>query len=174
VLPAGVRIRELDPHADSRGVFTELFRSSWELDVRPVQWNAVRSDANVLRGVHVHLRHSDYLTVPCGKAFVGLHDMRHASTTAGLSTLVELGDDSPCGVTIPPGVAHGFYFTEPSLHVYAVSHEWDPDDELGCRWDDPELGIPWPCTSPHVSARDASLGRFDELALLVNAALDLA
>jgi len=171
MLPRGVSIRELEPHADDRGVFTELFRASWGLDVLPVQWNAVRSEANVLRGVHVHVRHSDYLTVPLGRALVGLHDLRNHSATAGMGTLVELDGSSPSGLTIPPGVAHGFFFPERSVHVYAVSHEWDPDDELGCRWDDPELGICWPCSEPVVSSRDARLWPLAELARIVNAAL---
>jgi dTDP-4-dehydrorhamnose 3,5-epimerase len=171
VLPAGVTMRQLEPHADDRGAFTELFRSSWDVGVAPVQWNAVRSEANVLRGVHAHARHWDYLTVPLGGAAVGLHDLRDDSPTAGLAALVELGGDAPAGLTIPPGVAHGFYFHETSLHVYAVSHEWDPQDELGCSWDDPGLGIDWPCRAPLLSARDAALGPLTTLAAAVNAAL---
>jgi len=170
VLPAGVTLRELRPHADDRGVFTELFRGSWDVGVTPVQWNAVRSEPNVLRGVHAHARHWDYLTVPFGRAVIGLHDLRRDSPTAGLGARVELEGDAPAGLTIPPGVAHGFYFREASLHVYAVSHEWDPDDELGCRWDDPALGIAWPCDRPLLSPRDAALGPLSELQAAVNAA----
>ena len=55
---------------------------------------------------------------------------------------------------IPYGVAHGFYFHEPSLHVYAVSEYWNPDDELACNWADPELGARWPDRSARVSDRD--------------------
>ena len=51
MLPDGVEFRGLEPHADSRGVFTELFRETWDLPVTPAQWNVVRSEANVLRGV---------------------------------------------------------------------------------------------------------------------------
>src|SRR5262249_39043 len=152
------------------GVFTEIFRNSWSAGVSPVQWNAVRSEPNVLRGVHAHARHWDYLTVPFGRALVGLHDLRHGSPTAGLAALVELEGDAPSGLTIPPGVAHGFFFYRASLHVYAVSHEWDPADELGCRWDDPALGIDWPCVDPLLSARDAALGPLRELQASVNAA----
>jgi len=174
VLPAGVELQQLEPHADERGVFTELFRDSWGLDVAPAQWNVVRSDANVLRGVHAHWRHADYLTVVAGRASIGLHDLREDSPTEGLGTVVELAGEAPQGLSIPPGVAHGFYFHEPSLHVYAVSHEWDPADELGCRWDDPELRISWPCSAPLLSERDRSLGRLSELAGAWRAALAAA
>ncbi len=126
VLPTGVSVLPLTPHADERGIFTELYRASWEPGVAPVQWNAVRSEANVLRGVHAHLRHTDYLTLALGRATIGLHDLRGGSPTEGLGTTVKLDAGKPAALVIPVGVAHGFYFHESSLHIYAVSHEFDP------------------------------------------------
>jgi dTDP-4-dehydrorhamnose 3,5-epimerase len=153
-LPAGTLVRRLEAHADERGVFTELYRLEWGAGIEPVQWNAVRSEAGVLRGTHVHIRHDDYLTVPFGRASVGLRDLRSGSPTEGLSALVELSAERPAALAIPHGVLHGFYFHEPSLHVYAVSEYWDPTDELGCHWADSELEIPWPASSARVSERD--------------------
>lgn len=155
--PDGVRLRPLEPHADARGVFTELHRVEWDTGVAPVQWNAVRSAAGVLRGVHVHPRHDDYLVVFAGRATVGLCDLRDRSPAGGRACCIELAGDSPTAITIPHGVAHGFFFHEPSIHVYAVSHYWDDSDELGCHWADPELGIPWPMRSAHASPRDEAL-----------------
>jgi len=66
-------------------------------------------------------------------------------------------------VSIPTGVAHGFYFHEPSVHLYAVSHYWDPADELACHWTDPDLGIPWPAAEPILSERDAAAGTLSQL-----------
>jgi dTDP-4-dehydrorhamnose 3,5-epimerase len=169
-VPVGVRLASLAPHADDRGVFTELFREEWAVGTSPIQWNAVRSDAGVLRGVHVHLVHDDYLTVPLGRASIGLCDLRRDSPTWRASALVEVGGRLPRAITIPHGVAHGFYFHEPSLHVYAVSHYWDPRDELGCVWNDPALGIPWPVASARISDRDANLPPLDELLAEVPAA----
>jgi dTDP-4-dehydrorhamnose 3,5-epimerase len=153
-LPVGTALVPLEPHRDERGVFTELYRVEWATGVAPVQWNAVRSEAGVLRGVHVHIRHDDYLTVPFGRASVGIRDLRRGSPTEGLAIVIELGAERPAALVIPHGVAHGFYFHEPSLHVYAVSEYWDPEDELGCHWADPELAIPWPTGSASVSERD--------------------
>jgi len=155
LLPSGTLLRPLEAHQDERGVFTELYRLEWDTSVTPVQWNAVRSEAGVLRGVHVHLSHADYLTLPLGRAVVGLRDLRRGSATEGLSALVELSGDRPASLVIPRGIAHGFYFLEQSLHVYAVTEYWDPNDELGCHWADPELEILWPTDSPRVSDRDA-------------------
>jgi dTDP-4-dehydrorhamnose 3,5-epimerase len=163
MLPEGVAAHPLDPHRDERGVFTELFRESWGLSVAPVQWNAVRSEANVLRGVHAHWRHSDYLTLVAGRATIGLHDLREGSPTEGLGATVELAAESASALVIPTGVAHGFYFHEPSIHLYSVTHYWDEADELGCHWADPELGIPWPFTTALVSPRDAEAQSLREL-----------
>jgi dTDP-4-dehydrorhamnose 3,5-epimerase len=163
VLPQGTVFVPLTAHADERGVFTELYRVEWGTGVTPVQWNAVRSEAGVLRGVHVHLRHDDYLTVPAGRASIGLRDLRRGSPTEGLASVVELGAESPGALVIPHGVAHGFYFHEPSLHVYAVTEYWDPADELSCHWADPELGIPWPARTALVSERDAQSQSLQEL-----------
>jgi dTDP-4-dehydrorhamnose 3,5-epimerase len=171
MLPHGVAVLPLTPHPDKRGAFTELYRDSWGLELAPVQWNAVSSAAGVLRGVHAHHRHSDYLTALSGRATIGLHDLREDSPTDGMSATVELCGDVPSALIIPMGVAHGFYFHVPSVHVYAVSHEWDPADEHGCRWDDPELGIDWPTKDPLVSERDRALGTLSELRATVRAAL---
>jgi dTDP-4-dehydrorhamnose 3,5-epimerase len=162
-LPAGVAIKDLVPHADDRGEFTEVHRDEWLTGNRPVQWNAVRSKANVLRGVHVHRRHTDRIVVIEGVMLLGLHDVRPDSPTHGQSVLVELTNRSPRVATIPPGVAHGFFFPEPSLHIYAVSRYFDPEDELGCRFDSPELGFRWPVADPLLSTRDAEAASYGEM-----------
>jgi dTDP-4-dehydrorhamnose 3,5-epimerase len=156
-LPAGVSILPLRMHEDERGVFTEIFRRHWDPGLDVVQWNLVRSEAAVLRGVHVHRHHADYLVVASGRATFGLLDLRPGSPTEGLAACCDLGGDALAALVIPPGVAHGFLFHEPSLHVYAVTRYFDPSDELGCRWDDPELGIPWPFAPRLLSERDSAL-----------------
>jgi dTDP-4-dehydrorhamnose 3,5-epimerase len=162
-LPQGLLIRDLEPHHDDRGSFTELHRLEWDSGIAPVQWNAVRSAAGVLRGVHVHPRHDDYLTVFAGRATIGLRDLRPDAPTWGLATTVELDGERPQAVTIPHGVAHGFYFPVASVHIYAVSEYFDSADELGCRWDDPALEIPWEPATPQISPRDAALPSLREL-----------
>lgn len=159
----GVRVRPMAMHADDRGVFTEIFRQEWDTGIDPVQWNVVRSGAGVLRGVHVHPRHTDYLMIVSGAATIGLHDLRAGSPTEGRSQTFAVHGGELAGLTIPPGVAHGFLFHEPSIHVYAVSHYWDTEDELPCRWSDPALGIDWPFQPTLVSPRDDRAGSLRDL-----------
>lgn len=166
-LPQGVSLRSLQRHRDERGSLTELFRTSWETGVDAVQWNYVESEGAVLRGVHVHIKHGDYLILLSGHATVGLRDLRHDSTTAGLTALIEMHGNDPHALTIPPGVAHGFYFHKPCLHIYGVSEFWDPEDELGCHWADPALEINWPNRAPVISARDAALPSLRDLVAIL-------
>lgn len=158
----GAILHHLIPHGDDRGSVVEIWRASTPSDVVPRQWNVVQSESGVLRGVHVHRRHGDYLMLAEGAAVIGLHDLRPSSPSAGRSVMVELRAGT-AALEIPPGVAHGFCFTEASIHVYAVSHYFDPADELGCRYDDPALGFDWPVTDPQTSERDQHLPSLDEL-----------
>jgi dTDP-4-dehydrorhamnose 3,5-epimerase len=155
-LPDGVALHRLTSIHDSRGSFTELFRDEWGVGVAPKQWNASTSEAGAIRGVHVHPWHDDYFLVLKGRVTIGLRDLRRGSRTEGLSATVELTEDPVTAIVMPHGVAHGFYYHEPSVHVYAVSEYWNMEDELGCHWADPALEIDWPGEPTLVSARDAS------------------
>jgi dTDP-4-dehydrorhamnose 3,5-epimerase len=155
-LPEGVKLRALATHADDRGDLTEIFRANWDTGIVPVQWNVTTSKPGTLRGVHVHRTHDDYLVLLTGRASIGLRDLRSGSPTVGVAALVELSGSGLQTLTIPPGVAHGFYFHELSLMMSSVSHYWSLDDEFSCRWDDPDLEIPWGVGEVKLSPRDAS------------------
>jgi dTDP-4-dehydrorhamnose 3,5-epimerase len=159
----GVRVRRLTAHPDDRGSFTEAFRREWDTGIDPVQWNMVSSRPGVLRGVHVHVHHTDILIVAAGTATIGLSDLREGSPTNGLGTAVRLEGHQPGAITIPPGVAHGFLFHEPTITIYGVSRYWDVDDELGCHWSDPGLGIEWPFHPTLLSQRDRDAGSLSDL-----------
>ena len=154
-----VRRLPLQAHRDPRGSVMELFRGSWPEpgEPAPQQWNLLQSQANVLRGVHVHASHADWLVVLQGSLHLGLCDLRAESAQYLQGQLLTLRADEPALVMIPPGVAHGFYFDGPAMAVYGLSEPWSSQiDDLGCRWDDPLLGIAWPasCVAPVLSARD--------------------
>lgn len=170
-LPDGVRVTTLETYADDRGSLTELFRSSWDTGIEPAQWNVTVSAPGVLRGVHVHIEHTDYVAVVEGRADVGLYDVRPRSASHGLATVVTLRGDPMAGLTIPPGIFHGLYFHERSVVMYGLSHGWDPSDDLACRWDDPDMAIPWPVRSPSLSDRDAGAPPLRKLAAEIGSAL---
>jgi dTDP-4-dehydrorhamnose 3,5-epimerase len=163
---AGVQLRKLKMNHDDRGCFTEVFRDSWGLGIDPVQWSVVKSEPGVLRGLHFHRRHDEYFSILQGKALVGFKDARIESPTFNAWSLYELcGEDLAC-LAFPRGVVHGLYYPEPTLHIQCVSEDYShygEDDNLGCHWSDPELGIPWPDAEPIVAARAQSFGTYFQL-----------
>jgi dTDP-4-dehydrorhamnose 3,5-epimerase len=150
-------------NADDRGVLAEVYRAEWSPESAAVQWNFIRTEAGVMRGVRVHVAHDDYVVVLHGRLCVGMRDVRRGSPTDDLSAVVELGDEELTLLSIPAGVAHGLYSVEPSLFLIGVSSYHDPDDQKGCHWADPDLGIPWPFSSARVSERDAVAGSVAEM-----------
>jgi dTDP-4-dehydrorhamnose 3,5-epimerase len=161
---SGVAARLLISHADSRGDLTEVYRKSWEIGSNiPVQWNLVHSAAKVLRGVHLHLKHEDMLTVIEGEMLLGLSDLRPSSPTHGTGVIVRMPADKPATIAIPVGVAHGFYFPVPSIHLYGVDFDFDRTDEHGCRWNESGLGLDWPIDDPILSERDTEAGSLEQL-----------
>ena len=58
-------------------------------------------------------------------------------------------------VYIPEGYFHGFYCPIPSIVLYKCTNYFRNKDEIGVRWDDPDLAIRWPIGQPVVSEKDA-------------------
>jgi dTDP-4-dehydrorhamnose 3,5-epimerase len=155
----GVALRRLDPSQDERGALVEICRHCWVEPRVPVQWNLVVSRPGVLRGVHWHALHTDYICAVSGAAWAVLVDLRPGSPTELATALVEVDAKRPALLEIPVGVGHGFYSESASSLLYAVTRYWDPDDEFGVRHDDPELALPWPdgAAGAVISERDRAM-----------------
>lgn len=163
-LPAGVVLTELEGYADNRGELFEIHREGTRGAGPLRQWNLSRCKGNSLRGVHLHLVHSDYLVVIEGDFVFGLRDMRPEEPTHGLAAMLELSGCVLRALLIPPGVAHGFFCATGGSIVYGLTHQWDPVDDLACRWDDPGHGMRFPASRPILSQRDMSAQSFADLA----------
>ncbi|MFT5113297.1 MAG: dTDP-4-dehydrorhamnose 3,5-epimerase [Parasphingorhabdus sp.] len=166
-LIAGVQIVPLVRHSDVRGGFSEVFSNDWNsATIEPQQWSIVDSITGTLRGMHLHLRHEEYFSLIRGRAFIGLHDPRPGSPTYGLAMGVELDMNNPVAVIFPRGLIHGWYFSEDSIHLQAVSESYNNyggDDNMGCLWSDNKLGINWPGQPIHVAPRAEKFGSLQEL-----------
>ena len=151
----GVKVVELEVHADARGSFVEFYRGTWlPADSPPLQGNVSRSTAGTLRAMHFHRRQWDYWFVLSGDAFVALVDLRQASPTERTISMLRLSGATPTGLFIPPGVAHGFLAETDLVLEYLVDRYFDGTDEWGVAWNDPALGIEWPLADPILSDRD--------------------
>ena len=172
---SGVRAVDLKPLADARGSFTELFRTEWfpERDWGDMQCNRSESSKGVLRGLHFHRRQVDYWHCIVGSVRVGLHDLRTTSDTRGAGLTFDLAADEPFGLFIPEGVAHGYLALTGATIFYVVNRYYDPADEFGVMWNDPDLGLDWEAGDAGgidsaeliVSQRDANNPRLADLHL---------
>ena len=162
---AGVVVVVPDVFGDARGRFVESFRQEWLPESAPamVQGNRVDRRSGALVGLHFHLHQADYWYVIQGRARTVLHDLRRGSPTEGRTLLLDMDGESGPGVYIPPGVAHGFSAHTDLTLTYLVDGYYNPDDELGVSWDDPDIAADWGVDDPVLSARDQANPRRRDL-----------
>lgn len=157
----GVLLVHPQIHADERGIFVETYRREWlPLGREMIQSNRGDRQAGAVVGLHFHLHQADYWYVPHGHARVVLHDLRVGSSTEGATQMLDMGEvdggeNNHLGLFIPPGVAHGFASLTDCVITYLVDGYYNPADELGVKWDDPEIGADWGIDEPILSDRDA-------------------
>ena len=161
----------INEHLDERGSFSEIFRNQWKTTITPVQWSLVKSNENVLRGMHLHLRHDEYFCLVKGHCLVALKDIRPHSPTSGYFSLYELFETDLVALTFPRGLIHGWYFFEQSMHIQAVSEsysDYGKDDNWSVHWKAKDLAIPWPDINPVVSKKSSELSNVDTLIKTIN------
>jgi len=167
----GLLLIEPQCFQDERGFFLETFHSARYREAgisdQFVQENQSRSAKNGLRGLHFQVKRpqAQIVTVTRGRVFDVAVDLRSASPTFGQWYGIELSDVGPRQIYMAPGFAHGFCVLSDwaDLH-YKVSRVYDPHDEGGLLWNDPDVGIQWPMTeTPLVTPRDAAYPRIRDL-----------
>jgi len=91
-------------------------------------------------------------------------DFDPESNTYGQYVGVELTEENHKQLWVPPGYAHGFcVLSETADFQYKCTDYYDPSDEGGVIWSDPDVAIEWPITHPSLSSKDALLPTLAEL-----------
>jgi len=146
---------------DARGFFLETYHAARyaEAGVKGafVQDNMSRSKRGTLRGLHLQEPYGQgkLVSVVDGEVYDVAVDVRVGSPTFGKWVGVTLSADNHRQLWIPPGFAHGFCVTSDSaLFAYKCTELYHPETEVGVRFDDPALAIPWPGGEPLVSDKD--------------------
>ena len=161
----GVFIIEPQVHGDDRGFFVETFQAERYagqigISLPFVQDNHSRSRRGVLRGLHAQRHHPQgkLVRVARGEVFDVAVDINSKSATFGRWAGATLSDSNHKQLWIPPGYAHGFLvLSDVADFEYKCTEYYDPDDEIGVIWNDPEIGITWPLDNPVLSAKDLAL-----------------
>ncbi len=150
--------------ADDRGYFLQTFHQPQYreagIDLPFVQDNHSHSAQGVLRGLHYQLRkpQGKLIHVVRGEIFDVAVDIRRGSPTFGRWTGVILSEHNHHQLYVPPGFAHGFCVRSQTADViYKCTDVYNPGDEYGILWSDPELAIDWQLAQPRLSPKDAVL-----------------
>jgi dTDP-4-dehydrorhamnose 3,5-epimerase len=159
----GVTLCVPDVFRDARGFFLEYYHAARYMEggIRAVfvQDNRSCSGQGVLRGLHFQLHKPQSKLVSCirGEIFDVAVDIRRGSPSFGKWAGAVLTETNNHQLFIPGGFAHGFCVLSETAEIqYKCSEFYDPRDDRGVRWNDPELGIVWPTADPVLSAKDAA------------------
>ncbi len=169
VLPTelpGVLVVEPKVFGDPRGFFLESYHAeryrALGIDATFVQDNPSRSEGPVLRGLHAQRTkpQGKLVRVIEGEIWDVAVDVRRGSPCFGRWVSVVLSAANFRQIWVPPGFLHGFCVLQsPAQIEYKVTDFYDPSDEMGVIWNDPELQIPWPVAAPLLSEKDRRLPR---------------
>ena len=147
----GVELKPLVTHADERGFFREIARSTEQI-VRE-GWHQVSHSLmhpGVAKAWHLHPTQVDWWYVPAGDLKVALYDTRDGSSTRGELVELFLGEHYAAQLLkIPAGVAHGCRAIGGTAHlIYLTSSTYNPDEEGRIPHDDPAIGYDWTAMPP--------------------------
>ncbi len=104
----GLLIKKINQYHDDRGWLGEVYRQD-EGDYRPAMAYISMTKPGVIRGPHEHKFQSDaFVFLGPGSFELHLWDGRDNSSSKGKYLKIEVGENNPSLVIVPPGVVHGY------------------------------------------------------------------
>ena len=147
----GLKIIEPSVFGDARGYFMETYNyndfAEAGIDCQFVQDNQSASKKGVLRGLHSQKEYPQdkLVRVVNGEVYDVAVDMRPESETFGKWFGVLLSAENKKQFFIPKRFAHGFIvLSDYAEFCYKVTDIYHPNDELGVKWNDPQIAVEWP------------------------------
>lgn len=155
---------------DERGFFRRSFCSQefglHGLEPQVLQGNiSVNPTKGTLRGFHFQLPpHEEAKTLTCvsGSIFNVVLDVRPESAMFLKWQIVELDAVTSKSIYVPKGCANAYLTTSNNTVIhYYMSDKYAPGAACGLRYDDPALGVPWPCAPVLISKKDLTYPDLD-------------
>ena len=155
-----VKVITFEVFRDERGYFTETFRKR-EIEALDgfsafkdgvLQANQSESKTNVCRGLHFQWNPfmGKLVRTLSGRMVDVVVDIRKNSQTFGCGIMYDMPSEVPAWIWVPPGFAHGNYFTMPSVIEYFCTGDYSPGCEAGlCPT---ASDIDWSLADPKLSA----------------------
>ncbi|RKY39786.1 MAG: dTDP-4-dehydrorhamnose 3,5-epimerase [Candidatus Omnitrophota bacterium] len=149
---------------DERGFFMEVYVQEefrkFGIKENFIQDNHSYSRRGVIRGLHFQSgNRAQSKLVRCikGEIFDVVVDVRKGSPSYGRYLSVILSEENRRMLYVPKGFAHGFCaLKEGTEVVYKCDEIYSPAEEKGIIWNDKEINISWPITTPLLSLKDRS------------------
>jgi dTDP-4-dehydrorhamnose 3,5-epimerase len=158
----GVLILEPKVFGDERGYFMESWSQQRYKDAgiehEFVQSNVSKSKQGVLRGLHFQnpKPQGKLVYVLEGEVFDVAVDIRRDSPTFGQHQAIVLSAENHLQFYVPEGFAHGFcVLSETATFCYLCTNYYDAQADNSIAWNDPDLNIEWPISSPSLSDKDS-------------------
>jgi dTDP-4-dehydrorhamnose 3,5-epimerase len=155
---------------DRRGYFLETYQAQRYLDhgipAGFVQDNLSYSRQGVVRGLHYQLQQPQgkLVMVLQGEVIDVVVDIRPDSPHFGKWSKNTLSSENHRQLYVPPGFAHGFLVTSAmAIVLYKCTDYYNPGDEYGILWNDPNLGIDWPVAEASLSDKDETYPPLQEV-----------
>lgn len=151
---SSIKVIKFARFGDERGFFTESYRQSDFAganglecleNVRFVQNNESYSRSGVIRGLHFQWnpKMGKLVRTIYGRMVDLVLDIRLGSPTLGKIIAYDMPSDTDRDydqwIWVPPGFAHGNYFTEPTRIEYYCSSTYNPECEAGISPFSPDL-----------------------------------
>jgi dTDP-4-dehydrorhamnose 3,5-epimerase len=157
---------------DERGFFLESY-SKKKFQEAGIEADFVQDNHSlsvskgVLRGLHFQNpedSQAKLVRVTKGAVYDVIVDLRKDSETFGKWVGFELTADNFYMLYVPRGFAHGFVTLEDYTEFqYKCDNFYNPANESGIIWNDPDLKIYWPIENPILSEKDKKLPFFKDL-----------
>lgn len=149
---AGAALIEYFYVGDERGSFGKILEKDIYSD-NGIDFNLNEtfysvSQKNVIRGLHfqTHNPQAKVVSVLTGRVYDVIVDLRKDSPTFKKWIGVELGKEKHNALFVPRGFAHGFLSLEDNTTMlYMCDGKYDKETDAGIRFDDPDIGVNWPC-----------------------------
>jgi len=148
---------------DNRGnIYTtfneKIYKDFLPKEIRFIHDKFALSKNNVLRGLHGDSKTWKLVSCVYGEIYEVVVDMRKESPTYKKWDAFTLNSDEYRQVLIPPRFVNGYFVKSiEAVFHYKLAYDGsyiDADEQWTFKWNDPELGIQWPCKDPILQERD--------------------